>query len=155
MRDRFAREIENPLHIDVDHPVDLLVGRVGHGAGIGDAGIVDEDVERTETLDGLFHQLGSEFRFGNISGHDQRASGIEALRNLLAIGPVAAVEHDIRPFGGKGPGNPFADPARRTCDDGGLAFKTLHMRSPMDDTPVQRSTPAFFPSHPRGGLGPR
>src|SRR5262249_27522927 len=58
--DHLARHVETRIHVDADHVVPLLVAHLVEEAVAGDAGVVDEHVDRTErVLDGFrgFHTI--------------------------------------------------------------------------------------------------
>ena len=79
---RFLRDEEDPLEIGVDDPVPILLRQIEEGARGGDAGIVDEDVERAERRHGLGHGRLDRSPLRDVE--PDRHGGAAALADLLA-----------------------------------------------------------------------
>src|SRR5690606_19581917 len=81
--DHVPAEVEHPVQVDPQHRVPLLALHLAQGGVAGDAGGVDEDVERAVPGDDVT---------------DQPPAGV-------AVGPVAGGEMDVEP--GRFPGEGF------------------------------------------------
>ena len=61
-------EVERRLEVDVEHSVPLLLGHAEHESVLGDTGIVDEHIDRTEVLLYLNNKKNSIKKVDSISG---------------------------------------------------------------------------------------
>ena len=57
-------KVEGRLEVDSNHGVPLLLSHAEHEAVLGDAGVVYQDVDRTEVLLYFVYHLGSLFKVG-------------------------------------------------------------------------------------------
>ena len=127
-----------PLEVDVDHRVPLGLVHVEAHLVAQDAGVVDEDVEPAEGVDGLAdHALGAVPRRDAVAvGFGPATRGDDLVDDLLRrcrVGPFAAraaaevVHHHRRTFGREQQRVPAADAAPRAGDDRNLAVEEPHV----------------------------
>jgi hypothetical protein len=118
-----AGGVEQALDVEGDHAVPLLGVRVGDGAQQHQAGIVDQGVQPSESLDGLLYGRLGLGAVGDVRFHGQRgASRLVDLggEGLQAV-PAAGHERDAGTVPGEPAGGGGTDTAARAGDEGGCA----------------------------------
>ena len=115
-------EVEGRLQVDGDDGIPLLFAHAQHQSVLGDAGVVDEDVDASEVF---FHLLDHLFRLGEVGSIAGVALGLDAKRFYLSLclfvdGEVG--ECDVSPFLGESQRDSFSDTACCTRDECGFSF---------------------------------
>ena len=106
-----AHHVENGFVVDPGDHVELLLAHLGEKAILGDAGVVDQDVDGTEAvLDGLSHGLAGG-KIGDVAEealglHAQGAAGFGNLIAAVFPFPFAqAVDGNVKAVGGQSLGH--------------------------------------------------
>src|SRR5581483_2788055 len=132
---------EVALEVDVDDGVPVGLLHVEAHAVAEDAGVVDQDVESPELVDGLLDELLAAFPRGDVIevGSGVAARPLDLVDDLLG-GPLLAgltghrtphvVDDDLRPFGRQQEGLGAPDSPPRTSDDRDLAVQQTHAQAP-------------------------
>ncbi len=127
--DRRADHVEGAGQVDRDHLVPLAVADLLDGGALPDAGVVDEDVQAAEAVDGLVdHHLGL-FLDGDVRCEGERfpTGLLDALCDELGRRPLeAVVDGDPGPGAGQQLAAGAADAARAAGHQGGTAFEVDH-----------------------------
>ena len=82
------RHVEIAVKIGLDGPVEMLVGQLLEAVDVLlEGGVVDEDVELAEFLDGLLDRVLAEFGVGDIAGEENAAAAflLDSLLGLLGV----------------------------------------------------------------------
>src|SRR5439155_4236327 len=117
---RRAREEEGAADVDREEEVEVAGVELERRLGLGEAGVVDEDVEPAERLDRLgreplWHQRVAEVAGDPVDG----AELVEALLRLLVLRPGVLRRVPEREAVAEQPlGDRVADPAVRAGDEG-------------------------------------
>jgi hypothetical protein len=130
------------LQVHGDHGVPLLLGHVDEHTVAQDAGVVHEDVEVAERLDGGVDQALAAFPVGHVVavGDGLAAHALDLGHDLLgrretatrAVGGAPEVVHDdLGALGGEEEGVLTADAAPRPRDDGDPAVRVLPCEPPL------------------------
>jgi hypothetical protein len=107
-----------PEQVDLEHSADFVCGDGGGVLiAVGDAGVIDQDVDALQTGNGL----GVRARIGDIDPGAGECQPLAALFVCGVAGPafVSGGQHDVDPLGGELPGDLSAEPSVRTgyqCD---------------------------------------
>ena len=128
MRQRGAGSVEQALDVDRDHAVPLLGVRTDDGAEEHQAGIVDEDVQPSESLNGpLYGRLGLG-SVGDVRFHDQRGPArlVDLGPERFQTVPATGHERDGGTFLGEPAGGGGANAAACTGDKGRGAGQFRH-----------------------------
>jgi hypothetical protein len=106
------------------------------------AGVVDQDVDAAEPVDGGVHHGVEPVRIGHVGlvGDGTAAVTLDRAGHRLGAVPGAVVYHDVGALPGHGPSDPFPDAAACAGDDCGLSFE-FHVVSS-----VRACSDAFFGS---------
>ena len=132
-RHRGADGMKRRRKIDGDDLVPFLDRKFLDRRDMLDAGIVDEDVERTESLLGRLHHGGDLGRLGHVGRRIDRLDAeilLDAAALLFDRGVVAeAVDGDIGALLGERAGVSETDARGRTRHQRGLSFQ--HDKSPI------------------------
>ena len=98
---------------DVEDPLPLVVGHVQDGGGAAEAGVVDEDVDAAESLDGGLGERADLGFVGDVAGLRGDPAGAVAGGELIAgrgqPALVLVAEHDLGALGQAAPGDRGAD----------------------------------------------
>jgi hypothetical protein len=108
--------------VDVEHRLELLVGHVVDDSVPGVAGVVDEDVDLPERVDGLLHDVVAGAGLGQVARHGDGLAA-DLRRRLLGDVAVDVVDRDLGALGGEELRRRAADAAGRPGDDRRLAVK--------------------------------
>ena len=116
-------EVEGRFEVHADDGIPLLFGHAKHEAVLGDAGIVDEDVDGAEVFLHLLHQG---FRFREVGGVRSVAltfntEGFDLSLCLFVDSEIG--ECDVSAFGGVTEGDGLANASCCTCDECSLSFQ--------------------------------
>jgi len=104
-------EVEGRLQVDGNHGVPLLLAHAEHQAVLGDAGVVDQNVDGAELLLHLRHHL---LRLLEVSSVRGIALGLHAQGGNLVLGlsiHFQIGERDVSAFSGELQGNGLANAA--------------------------------------------
>ena len=112
--------------MDVEHRLELLVGHLVDRAVPGVAGVVDDDVDLAELVDGLLDELVGDAVLGQVAGEDGGLAG-DLGRGLLGDVAVEVVDQDLGALLGEQLCGGAADAAGRAGDDGGLSIEDSHL----------------------------
>jgi hypothetical protein len=119
-----AVETERRREVDGEDLVPLLDREVLDRRDELDAGVVDQDVHRAERLLGVGDHAGDLGWLGHVGGGvpglDLEVGLDPGALGLDVLGFAEAVDGDVRPLRGQGPGDGETDPAGGPGDDGGL-----------------------------------
>jgi hypothetical protein len=110
------------IHVNDREPILFRV--FGGGSAANDAGIIDEDIDSSEMLDGLFYEARTDFRQANIA-HERDgfcAGGFELVQRGFR-GLAGAMHGDVGAGLRQGCRDGRAQAARRAGDQSGLAFE--------------------------------
>nr|KGD10752.1 hypothetical protein DO63_5807 [Burkholderia pseudomallei] len=117
---RFAQRVEGAAHVDVEDPVERVVGGVGERPRLQDARVVDEHVDAAELpLDGVEHPA-HVVRAPDVRPHRERGRAARAQLGDERVGFGAArriVDGDRKAVARKAPRDGRADAARRAGDE--------------------------------------
>ena len=115
-------EAEDAGEVDVDNRIPVFFGVVGGGRAADDAGVVDEDVDGAEVLDGFINKARAD---GGIAHIACQGNGFRAgFGDKFLGGPGdagRAVHGDLGAGLGQGDRDPCAEAARGSGDECGLA----------------------------------
>ena len=138
------------LEVDVDRAVPLVLGRLQHRLGEHDAGVVDQDVDAPEVVDGGADEIFDVSGRRDVGAHRERVAARlldridHRLRFALSAHPV---DDHLGALGGETLRDRLADPARRARHDGDLAFQSLvahphllYCEAPRADTGQQSTS---------------
>ena len=115
-------EVKGRLQVDGNHGIPLLLRHAQHQAVLGDAGIVDEDVDAAKLFLHLLHHF---LRLSEVSGIRGIALGLHALGGNLLLGffiDFEVGECHVGSFLGKLQCDSFSDTACCTSDQRSLTF---------------------------------
>ena len=120
--------VEGRAHIRVQDEVPQFVVEVVEGAVPRGPGVVDQDVQGSELIDGASHQGPRGPEPGRVVRGDERASadGLDGGRGLLRRLHVDVVDHHHRALPGESHRRCATDPAARTRDDGDPSIQASH-----------------------------
>ena len=153
MRIASARAEKAPVHVRVEHLPPCLVGEVARhgpvrldslaahqlvdpllavgvhlldlaGAGVRDAGVVDEDVELAERLLHVGEHPLHCRRVGDVGGHGERLHTLQLLRRLLGGLEHEIVDDDVRALGSEAERDRAADAATCAGDERDLVLES-------------------------------
>ncbi len=134
MRDRGAAFEHNRADVHVQHLLDLRVGQRVQQADIGDAGIVDQDIEAAEACRRLLDRPRGRLRVGGVALDDQAAAAqcAHLVGDRFRCGErVVAGQRDVGAIGGEAPHDAGADALAATGDQCPLAAKIAHAISSL------------------------
>jgi hypothetical protein len=94
VRGRRADDPEGDDRVDIQHRLELLVGHLVRHAVPGVAGVVDDDVDLAELVDGLLHQRVRHALLGEVASEDR---GLAADLGCGLLGDVAVQVVDQDP----------------------------------------------------------
>jgi hypothetical protein len=100
MRNEGLAEIENAGQVHVDHALPALGADVHHLQGLGDSGVVDQDVDLAERGERLFGGLAAIRQVGDVAC-DADMFGAELRGRLLCAGRVEVKDGNARPVLGE------------------------------------------------------
>ena len=123
-------EVEGALEVDRQHGIPLRLAHTEHQAVLGNARVVDEDIDAAEGLHDLLHGLVRLFEIGGIGGNSQHthAEGFEFFFRLQArLVDDQVRKGDISAFFRKFEGNLFADAPRCARNQRNLSFQKFHI----------------------------
>ena len=111
---------EGRREVGRDHLVPLVIRHAEGEVVLGDAGVVDENVEPSVRLGDAPDGRGERRSIGNVDGdHAGRtARGLDARLDLVERALTAADEHDVASVPGKSHRDGLADASRRASDNG-------------------------------------
>ena len=132
------------LQVDTDHVVPVGLLHVEAHLVPEDAGVVDQDVQAAEGVDGLVDQRLGPLPGADVGGVDRRvaAAGLDQLDDLLGgvlVAPLAlqggadVVDDHLGALGGQQQGLLPSDTPTRAGDDGYLAVEQSHGWPPVPD----------------------
>ena len=98
-----------------------------------DAGVVDQQVEAAEGLDGAAYGVGAVLRVVGLARDRDRVVRAQGRDRLLERLGLASGEADLHAFVDQPLGDAQADPATGSGDDGDLAVESLHAASLLAD----------------------
>ena len=158
-------DVEGALQVHVDHRVDQVGCHVGERPVAQDAGVVDDDVDAPEGVDGRLHDrlaaLDRGDRVGVGDGHP--AGGGDLLDDRLCRagaragavdGAAEVVHHHQRPAGGQQQGVLATQPAAGAGDDRYLAVET-EFSHPQEGSGRVRPLTRRTSGHAPAGRGSR
>ena len=130
--------LEQAEHIDVEDPLNVCHGHIGHGNLLGDTGIVDQNIDAAKLFHNIRDQSIHRSLVADIAGN---TVGFTAQSfNLLSIGSNAFLI-DVRQHNGStlaskglGDGAPDSLGGTGTGDDNDLSIKIQH----IDETSFQK-----------------
>jgi hypothetical protein len=119
------------MKVTVEHCLPLLVGHLVNDTVVGVAGVVDDDVEGLELVDGCFDQAVGKFLVGHRADTTDRfATGFaDRLGGLFRYVGVQVVDDHARSVTGEQLGHSAPDPPSRAGDDGDFSFDEFHCDS--------------------------
>ena len=105
--------------------VELEIPHVGGGAA--DAGVVDEDVDAAEGVDGLLHGVDDVLLFEDVHGDGESLAphGFELLDGRVQVLLVTGGQADDGPFFHEALGDGLADARAAAGDEGHLVFQSV------------------------------
>ena len=118
-------EPERSDGVDVEHRLELLVGHLVGDSVPRVAGVVHEDVDLAELVDGLLHKFVRNARIGQVAGEDSRLA-VDLRRCLLGDVAVDVVDEDSRALAYEELRRRAADAASRAGDDRVLSVEKSH-----------------------------
>ena len=113
---------EGALEVDGDHVVEFLFGHLEEGAVADDAGVVDQDVEAAEAVEGGLGELLGDRPVGHAAG-DSRSGVANVAHHFSDQVRLGAVHHHLGAFGGERLGEAAAESTGGARHDGDLVFK--------------------------------
>ena len=118
----------DPVAVLVAVDVDRLEARLEH------AGVVDEDINLVEGLDGLGGEVLAVLDLGDVRLHDQHlaAGSADLSGNFLQLRETAGADDDLRAFLGKELRSRGADAGVAARDDSDLVVQTTHNDIPPE-----------------------
>ncbi len=131
-RDDGLRAEEDALYVDLVDAVEIGLGGGLDGADVGDAGVVDQDIDAAggigDALDGGLDRCG----IGDVAAEGFGgprtgvAGGRYGLGGVRRGGFIEIESEDARALGGEGVGDRAADAGAGAGDDGGLSVEAIH-----------------------------
>ena len=143
VRERRAHRVHRPLHVRVDHVLEVLLRELEERAVRTDPGVGDHDVEPAEPLHGRSDQLRDRDRIAHVAGLRDRA-----LDPQIAAAPRRQAHMHTRAR--KGARDRRTDPSAGTGDERHLPFQ-VHHRSLASSRRI--ATAAHRPKERIGLLG--
>jgi hypothetical protein len=124
MRNHSLREEQYALEVDVLDPVPVARLDIEEFHRLGNAGVIDQDVDLTEGVGDSFHGLHAGGLIGHVAGNSDM-SVAKVLRGGLCGGPIDIEDCYPSALFGKPSGGREANPAgrSRTCNNGCFAAK--------------------------------
>ena len=120
-----AQDAERHDRVDVEHRLELVVGHLVGDAVAGVAGVVDDDVDLAELVDGLLDQLVRHALLGEVAA-EHRGLARDLRRRLLGDVAVEVVDEHARALLGEQLRGRAADSTRRSGDDRRLSVQDSH-----------------------------
>jgi hypothetical protein len=111
VRHQSLAEVEHAAQVDVEHRIPVLRGDVHELQRLGDAGVVDQDVDMAERLDGAVGRLLAAVAVGHVA-REAAVLSAEALGRVVRRAFVEVDDRDAGAVLGKQPRRSEADPAR-------------------------------------------
>ena len=133
---------EHRLQVHREDAVEVGLVEVEEVAGVGDAGIVDEDVDAAGVRGGSLDDAGDVRPARDVGDDGRRAGHAGGSRGQFRLGDVG--HDDRRAFVGEALRDGEADAARGPGDDGDPAFQSLHAGTPIQS--MIRSARAITPA---------
>ncbi|CDN42755.1 hypothetical protein BN871_BW_00270 [Paenibacillus sp. P22] len=129
MRDDVFLTEEDARHIDRHRALPALDGLIQEWNGVGDAGIVDENINLSELGDRRVDDGYPVLFGGNIMLEANRFSAerFDFLHDFLDFFFLEVGDDDLGAFFGEQKGVRFAHAACRACNDGYFAFESVHI----------------------------
>ena len=119
--------VDDAAEVDAEHPVPVLVRRVGDVVEEVDPGVVAEHVHVAERPLRLVRRACECLPVGHVQP-DREDVGAECGRRLLEVVSPYIGDRDLHAGGDECPGQAEADPAPASRDEGDLAFDVPHRR---------------------------
>ena len=122
---------EHRLEVDRDVEVPQFLGDLRYGGGAGDPGVVDQDVDRAEAVDGLRHHRLHRRLVGDVGGDGQRlvAERPDLPGHRLYLGRGPRRQRDVGSLARQCERGRPADAAPGPGNDGGLILQ-FHVKAP-------------------------
>ena len=120
-----AQDAERHHGVDVEHRLELVVGHLVDDVVAGVAGVVDDDVDLAELVDGLLDQLVRNALLGEVAA-EHRGLARDLRRRLLGDVAVEVVDEHARTLLGEQLRCGAADSSRRSGDDRRLSVQNSH-----------------------------
>ena len=136
MRHHRARAVERAFEHQIDDEVPIGVGNLLDQVVADLSGIVDQDIDPSERLDGRIDHVGDLDRRGHVGGMDQNLefSCREIVGDRLRRLGILVVDDDRRAGFGEAARQRAADAATRAGDDRNLAVKSFQVPPRTDAT---------------------
>jgi hypothetical protein len=119
--------VDDAAEVDAEHPVPVLVRRVGDVVEQVDAGVVAEHVHVPERALRLVGGAGERLPVGHVQPDREDVAAERRRRLLEMVGPHVG-DRDVHAGGEERPGHAEADPAPASRDEGDPAFDVAHRR---------------------------
>ena len=138
-----------PVEIDLQNRPELLGGLPGRRDGGPHAGVVHQDVDRAERLDGLIDEPRAVLRTGHVGLHDQRAppSSFDKPAGFGEPVDASGAERDVGAGLGERPRGGHAQPGRGAGDHRHLAVSSNRSSTVIDPHSQARAPNPINPTN--------